>query len=59
MKMLKSTNMLYAQSYTYDCVFYNETDRLKIRPTISRIIQQFKSSISKQIGFSLCLKSFL
>lgn len=32
-------------------VLYNGNGRLKTAPTISRIIQQFKGSISKQIGF--------
>jgi len=30
----------------------------KLAPTISRIIQQFKGSISKQVGFSIWQKSF-
>jgi putative transposase len=32
--------------------------RSKTAPTISRIIQQFKGSISKKVGFSLWQKSF-
>ncbi len=32
--------------------------RAKLAPTISRIVQQFKGSISKLVGFSLWQKSF-
>ena len=39
-------------------ILYNGNGRSKTVPTISRIIQQFKGSISKQIGFSLWQKSF-
>ncbi len=39
-------------------VLYNENGRSKTAPTISRIVQQFKGSISKQVGFSLWQKSF-
>jgi putative transposase len=35
-----------------------ENGQSKTIPTISRIIQQFKGSISKQVGFSLWQKSF-
>jgi len=35
-----------------------ENGRPKVAPTISRIIQQFKGSISKQIGFSIWQKLF-
>lgn len=40
-------------------IILNDRDRRpKVAPTISRIIKQFKGSISKQIGFSLWQKSF-
>jgi putative transposase len=36
----------------------NEDGRPKVAPTISRIMQQFKGSISKQVGFPMWQKSF-
>ena len=39
-------------------ILYRENGRSKTSPTISLIIQQFKGSISKRIGFSLWQKSF-
>ena len=39
-------------------VLYAGNGRSKTTPTISRIIQQFKGSVSKQVGFSLWQKSF-
>ncbi len=40
-------------------ILKNEIDgRPKVAPTISRVMQQFKGSISKQIGFSLWQRSF-
>lgn len=35
-----------------------EDGRPKVAPTISRIMQQFKGSISKQVGFPMWQKSF-
>ena len=35
-----------------------ESGRPQVAPTISRIIQQFKGSISKQVGFLIWQKSF-
>ena len=37
---------------------HTENGRPQVAPTISRIVQQFKGSISKQIGFSIWQKSF-
>ncbi len=37
---------------------YNNNGRPQVAPTISRIMQQFKGSITKQIGFSLWQKLF-
>ena len=39
-------------------VLHDENGPAKLAPTISRIIQQFKGSVSKQIGFSVWQKSF-
>jgi len=39
-------------------VLHEGNDQSKVIPTISRVIQQFKGSISKQVGFSLWQKSF-
>ncbi len=39
-------------------ILHNEGGRSKTSPTISRIIQQFKASISKKIGYSIWQKSF-
>ena len=39
-------------------VMFDRSGRSKTAPTISRIIQQFKGSVSKQAGFSLWQKSF-
>ncbi|WP_031513013.1 transposase [Desulfofalx alkaliphila] len=39
-------------------ILYPGNGRSKTAPTISRIIQQFKGSISKKVGFSLWQKSF-
>lgn len=39
-------------------ILHNVNGRSKTAPTISRIIQQFKGSISKQLGFSVWQKSF-
>ena len=39
-------------------VLHAEDERSKTAPTVSRIIQQFKGSISKQVGFSTWQKSF-
>lgn len=39
-------------------ILHNESGRSKTSPTISRIVQQFKGSISKQVGFSFWQKSF-
>lgn len=39
-------------------VLHPETGPAKLVPTISRIIQQFKGSITKQVGFPLWQKSF-
>lgn len=39
-------------------ILHNENGRSKTAPTLSRIIQQFKGSISKQSGFSVWQKSF-
>ncbi|NLJ40931.1 MAG: transposase [Clostridiales bacterium] len=36
----------------------SDSGRSKTAPTISRIIQQFKGSISKKVGFSIWQKSF-
>jgi len=36
----------------------NDSGRTEFAPTVSRIIKQFKGSITKQIGFSLWQKSF-
>lgn len=36
----------------------DETGRPKVAPTISRIMQQFKGSITKQVGFSIWQKLF-
>lgn len=36
----------------------NENGRTQFAPTLSRIIKQFKGSITKQIGFSIWQKSF-
>ena len=36
----------------------NDSGRTQFAPTISRVIKQFKGSITKQIGFSLWQKSF-
>ena len=36
----------------------HDENKPKIAPTISRIIQQFKGSISKQIGYSIWQRSF-
>ena len=36
----------------------HENGRPEVAPTISRIIQQFKGSISKQVGFSIWQKLF-
>lgn len=39
-------------------VLYDEKGRSQTAPTISRIVQQFKGSISKQVGFPLWQKLF-
>lgn len=39
-------------------IIYNKDDKNSQAPKISRIIQQFKGSISKQAGFPLWQKSF-
>ncbi|MEG1193928.1 MAG: hypothetical protein RSG50_12015 [Clostridia bacterium] len=36
----------------------DENGRTQFAPTLSRIIKQFKGSITKQIGFSIWQKSF-
>jgi len=61
-------------SNTYDCVFIDKyiimpnhihmiilivkDGRTEFAPTLSRVIKQFKGSITKQIGFSVWEKSF-
>ncbi|MEG2389244.1 MAG: transposase, partial [Clostridia bacterium] len=39
-------------------VLSDENGRTQFAPTLSRIIKQFKGSITKQIGFSIWQKSF-
>ena len=39
-------------------IVLNEDGRTQFAPTVSRIIKQFKGSITKQIGFSIWQKSF-
>lgn len=39
-------------------IYEDSNGRTQFAPTISRIIKQFKGSITKQIGFSICQKSF-
>jgi len=39
-------------------IINTENGRTQVAPIISRIIQQFKGSISKQIGFSIWQKLF-
>lgn len=39
-------------------IIHSEKEQTKLIPTISRIIQQFKGAISKQVGFPLWQKSF-
>ncbi|HPE94549.1 MAG TPA: transposase [Bacillota bacterium] len=39
-------------------ILSDESGRTKFAPTLSRIIKQFKGSITKQIGFSIWQKSF-
>lgn len=39
-------------------IYEDSNGRTQFAPTISRIIKQFKGSITKQIGFSIWQKSF-
>ena len=39
-------------------IYEDSNGRTQLAPTISRIIKQFKGSITKQIGFSIWQKSF-
>lgn len=40
-------------------IYEDSNGRTQFAPTISRIIKQFKGSITKQIGFSIWQKSFM
>ena len=41
------------------CIVADEKVRTQFAPTLSRIIKQFKGSVTKQLGVSVWQKSFL
>ncbi|MCL2761180.1 MAG: transposase [Desulfuromonadales bacterium] len=55
---IKVIKYVVMPNHIHMIITIGSSGRTKFAPTISRILKQFKSSITKKIGFSLWQKSF-